>query len=455
MNVKLGKALLILTFVWWGLGWNPASGGPQGEAAFQQIKIGEVFPGTAALPYAQFIELRAYAAGQNTTGGHKLFFFNAAGVKVDSVTLTDVLVSANQMRILIMTGQAATLFGAMSDFTMNAVIEPAGGKVCFDETNVDCFAWGNYSGPAAGVGPAYRPSFGLALGKSAQRRLDIAGSAGMLDAGDDRDSCSIDFVSGQPSPLNNLGQSGDLPPSNCGNSLLEGLEQCDDGNTTAGDGCSSTCSDEFCGDGVVQAGEGCDDGNLTNGDGCDAVCQVEPICGNGTVEGSEQCDDGNLTNGDGCNSICHLEQVCGNGVLEGSEQCDDHNTNSGDGCSATCQFEHICGNGTLEPGEECDDNNTTNGDGCNSSCQVEGSCLVTNTGDINNNGVITSADIIALVNYVFKGGLRPQPCAAAGDVNCSGNVNSSDIIFLVNRVFKSGPAPCDVCTLVPGTWPCP
>ncbi|QRO00061.1 PQQ-dependent sugar dehydrogenase [Archangium violaceum] len=32
-----------------------------------------------------------------------------------------------------------------------------------------------------------------------------------------------------------------------------------------------------------------------------------PVCGNGTVEGSEQCDDGNTSSGDGCNATCTIE----------------------------------------------------------------------------------------------------------------------------------------------------
>ncbi len=30
-------------------------------------------------------------------------------------------------------------------------------------------------------------------------------------------------------------------------------------------------------------------------------------CGNNLVEGTEQCDDGNIMNGDGCSSMCRLE----------------------------------------------------------------------------------------------------------------------------------------------------
>jgi len=75
------------------------------------------------------------------------------------------------------------------------------------------------------------------------------------------------------------------------------------------------------------------------------------------------------------------------------------------------------------------------------------SCPVELTGDVNVDGVLTSADIIYLVGYVFKAGPPPQPIALSGDVDCSGATTSADIIYLVNFVFKSGPAPCDVCTL--------
>lgn len=77
------------------------------------------------------------------------------------------------------------------------------------------------------------------------------------------------------------------------------------------------------------------------------------------------------------------------------------------------------------------------------------------TGDLNLSGTYTSADVILLVNYVFKGGSAPPPCPAAGDVNCSGNVTSADIIILVNHVFKGGPAPCNVCTFPGLGWSCP
>jgi cysteine-rich repeat protein len=32
-----------------------------------------------------------------------------------------------------------------------------------------------------------------------------------------------------------------------------------------------------------------------------------PICGDGVIEGTEECDDGGLTPGDGCDSSCEIE----------------------------------------------------------------------------------------------------------------------------------------------------
>ncbi len=93
-------------------------------------------------------------------------------------------------------------------------------------------------------------------------------------------------------------------------------------------------------------------------------------CGNGVLETGEQCDDGNTLSGDGCSASCRLE-VCGNRILDPGEQCDDGNTVSGDGCSATCQREPRCGDGVVDPGEQCDDGNTVSGDGCSSSCRLE------------------------------------------------------------------------------------
>jgi cysteine-rich repeat protein len=165
---------------------------------------------------------------------------------------------------------------------------------------------------------------------------------------------------------------GVLPPA-CGNRQLDPGEECDDGNTTACDGCSATCQIEGCGNGVPECAEQCDDGNATACDGCSPTCQREG-CGNNVVECGEECDAGsaNGTPGANCDATCHIPPPpnCGNGQMDPGEGCDDGNTTSCDGCSSLCQPEG-CGNGVVECGEQCDDANTSPCDGCSATCQVE------------------------------------------------------------------------------------
>ena len=69
----------------------------------------------------------------------------------------------------------------------------------------------------------------------------------------------------------------------------------------------------------------------------------EIVCGDGHVGGNEECDDGNSTSGDGCSSDCKTEHICccGDGIVNAGEECDDGNTTSGDGCSSDCKTELI------------------------------------------------------------------------------------------------------------------
>jgi len=62
-------------------------------------------------------------------------------------------------------------------------------------------------------------------------------------------------------------------------------------------------------------------------------------------------------------------------------------------------------------------------------------------GDADGNGVINSADLVYLINYLFKGGPAPKP-PQAGDVNCDEIINSADVVYLIDYLFKGGPPPC-------------
>jgi parallel beta-helix repeat protein len=62
-------------------------------------------------------------------------------------------------------------------------------------------------------------------------------------------------------------------------------------------------------------------------------------------------------------------------------------------------------------------------------------------GDADNDGIVTVADIVFLINYIFMGGGAPQPLMA-GNSNCDGSINIADAVFLIKYVFAHGPAPC-------------
>jgi hypothetical protein len=61
-------------------------------------------------------------------------------------------------------------------------------------------------------------------------------------------------------------------------------------------------------------------------------------------------------------------------------------------------------------------------------------------GDADYDGVINSADISYLINYLFVGGPIPVPYSA-GDANSDTQVNSADVAYLINYLFVGGPPP--------------
>jgi hypothetical protein len=65
-------------------------------------------------------------------------------------------------------------------------------------------------------------------------------------------------------------------------------------------------------------------------------------------------------------------------------------------------------------------------------------------GDVTADGVVTSSDVIFLVNYAFKSGPAPVPLAY-GDVDMTCTIATADIIYMVNYIFKGGPEPNDGC----------
>jgi cysteine-rich repeat protein len=171
-------------------------------------------------------------------------------------------------------------------------------------------------------------------------------------------------------------------------------EQCDDGNATSADGCSSTCTVEpgyvcdapntgcripVCGDGwqdfIATGGTGSGAGGTGSGTGS-GTGGSSGMGGMGPDGTWESCDDGNTVGDDGCSNTCELEPGwicdrlaepcrqprCGDGFIDFIGSGGTGGTSGG------------TGGGGGQPGgsyEQCDDGNEANDDGCSSSCAAE------------------------------------------------------------------------------------
>ncbi|CAD8189435.1 unnamed protein product [Paramecium pentaurelia] len=211
-------------------------------------------------------------------------------------------------------------------------------------------------------------------------------------------------------------------PDVCGDGMITGMEECEDGNTIQYDGCfdckfqcqlqctkciKGQCFEcntggwyvdptvqpwickERCGDQLIVGQEQCDDGNQDDTDGCknckyfcrigcsscnyntnkSLSCELpgffpqyfycKNYCGDGFVVKdpygfySEECDDGNNTNSDGCNNYCRFQcqpqSICINCVNNRCEQCAPHYLLSD---SKICI--PICGDQIIVPYEQCE-----------------------------------------------------------------------------------------------------
>ena len=132
------------------------------------------------------------------------------------------------------------------------------------------------------------------------------------------------------------------------------------------------CVMQRCGDGLVTGSEECDDRNTTPGDGCENDCTF-------TCSGDADCSDGNLCNGaETCTSPGTASSTCNGGTAPPTGTlCDaDGSAATRDICimsTETCA-RSVCGDGYTDPGtsppEQCDDGNLMGGDGCSPSCMI-------------------------------------------------------------------------------------
>lgn len=169
-------------------------------------------------------------------------------------------------------------------------------------------------------------------------------------------------------------------PPDCGNSLLDRGEDCDDGSHANGDGCSERCRFERgfgaeCGNDVIEKGEECDTGN-ENSDETPSACRTNcrlAKCGDSILDLREECDDGAANSNaipNACRTNCRLA-TCGDGTKDEGEQCDTAGKKlKKEICQPSCRFIPRCGDGRKDPGEQCDH-------GAKNSNITPGSCRTT------------------------------------------------------------------------------
>jgi hypothetical protein len=172
------------------------------SATFHLVYIREVYPGSAAAPDAEYVELQAYAPGQNFVGGHQVKTYDTVGAIAGTTAFpTDLPNGETQSTYLLATPAAEAFFGIDADATMSPnQIDPAGGAVCWE--TLDCVSWGSFGGslPSPAGSPAVPGGVpdGMAL-----RRTITPGCATALEQGDDRDDSATDFSVVFPAPRPN------------------------------------------------------------------------------------------------------------------------------------------------------------------------------------------------------------------------------------------------------------
>lgn len=205
-----------------------------------------------------------------------------------------------------------------------------------------------------------------------------------------------------------------ITPAYCGNSHVEGGEQCDDGNTAPGDGCDASCmvekknlADACPGEDLELTASGAGwTGSVTGttvgmtpvyagvcGSSALAPDQVyhvkSPITGQATVSlppALTTFDSVLYVQSGACEGPGAVSVGCEDGIGNGGETItfdavanadywifvDGYSTASG-AFGLDVSIAPGCGNAIVDPGEGCDDGNLSSGDGC-AQCQVEAAC---------------------------------------------------------------------------------
>lgn len=230
---------------------------------------------------------------------------------------------------------------------------------------------------------------------------------------------------------------------NCGDEVVQGLEQCDDGNEVSDDGCSPACTldDATCDVRDVWSGEtavGMGASGSTDGESDDHDSGCVPVTSEDVVYAVSLNNDevvvASLRNaGTDFDTVLSVRTLCRDVASEIARNNDGDTPASEvvfqaeadttyyvivDGYQgATGNYELTldatdCGDGEPEPGEDCDDGNLIPGDGCEPDCTWTPYCDLDPDRDLGPVGAEPASFLVELAGA--EDTLPDLPCSGAG-----------------------------------------
>jgi cysteine-rich repeat protein len=202
-----------------------------------------------------------------------------------------------------------------------------------------------------------------------------------------------------------------------------------------------------CGNSIVDPVEACDDGNRFSGDGCEKDCKSRETCGNGFVdtELGEACDDSDDRAGSYCSPTCALSSRCtppaGQTLVE---LCDDENE-----CTApACDQQLGCLTVPVADGTTCGGGGTCRSGGCvvpQLTASWDNACFVSAVGKLtcwgdSSYGLVGETPSSGVFTKIWSGGYHTA-CgvrAPAGQVSCWGYQTWTEQVPATNVIDVSG-----------------
>ena len=331
------------------------------RAAYDQTLIQEVVSEYDGDGGQQYIEMKATAAGQ-TGVAHTVFaIFDTAGNYVSDLLQVPGNIANGGLgaRWIAATADFQDQHGFAADVTIPRNIPRAGGMICWgggggatpqnppswsrtDFSNyVDCLAYGNYGGAQN------------ALTGTPTTRAPLDHALTRVAASNDN---ATDFACSETlTAVNDAGQVVTLTgfiPCTCGDGVLQGNEDCDDGNQVDGDCCSNQCDFEVFGSPCASDGIECTD-DICNGA---AACIHPPSAPTTpcTPDANECTDD-----------LCDGAGACGHDPSPNTTPCSsDNNVCTDDFCDGAGACEHTDNTAPCDDQNPCTEIDTCSGGAC-------------------------------------------------------------------------------------------